>query len=111
MKVWRWISTIAGWRSRSAASTKRTIFKFSTLYELPFGKGKKWLDERLPEPRDRRMARQRDPDLFERYANRPDAQQLPRQRNCLTAQNRPVIDSYENWRAPVKGDKFDPGRR
>ena len=47
--------------------------KFSTLYELPFGKGKKWLT-RLPEPGDRRLAHQRDPDLFERHSDCPDTQ-------------------------------------
>jgi hypothetical protein len=24
---------------------------------------------------------------------------------------RPVITSYDNWRAPLKGDSFDPARR
>ena len=26
----------------------------------------------------------------------------------FNGQNRPIIDSYDNWRAPIKGDKFDP---
>ena len=26
----------------------------------------------------------------------------------FNGQNRPVIDSYDNWRAPISGDKFDP---
>ena len=26
----------------------------------------------------------------------------------FNGQNRPIIDGYDNWRAPIKGDKFDP---
>ena len=32
------------------------VFKFSTLYDLPFGKGRKWMNHGFLTPRDRRLA-------------------------------------------------------
>ena len=61
--------------------------------------------EGIPQLCHRRLACECDPDLQQRN---PDC---PARNNPLpinNAQTRPVIDSYDNWRAPIKGDKFDP---
>ena len=82
-------------------------FKFSTLYELPFGKGKKWLNDGFL---SHVIGGWRVSAIQIYSSGTPIA--LTRN-NSLANQlyngaNRPVIDSYENWRAPVNGDKFDP---
>lgn len=69
--------------------------KLSTIYELPFGKSRFFGGWRIG--------------AIQTYASG-----FPiglSRNNPLPINNgvtRPVIDSYENWRAPVKGDKFDP---
>jgi hypothetical protein len=83
------------------------VLKFSTLYELPFGKGKRWANAGVLNHvvGGWRIA------AMQIYASgTPIA--LTRNNalgNALfNGTNRPVIDAYDNWRAPVKGDKFDP---
>ena len=38
-------SSIAGWRNRSASSTSRTTSSSPACYDLPFGKGQRWLNK------------------------------------------------------------------
>ncbi len=81
------------------------VLKFSTLYNLPFGKGEKWLTSgflgyvaggwRLSAIQ---VYNSGTPLALTR--NNP----LP----IFNGTTRPVVDSYDNWRAPVAGDKFDP---
>ncbi len=81
------------------------VLKFSTLYDLPFGKGQKWLT--------------RGPLSYVAGGWRVSAIQIYStgypialaRNNPLPIFNgvtRPLIDSYDGWRAPVAGGKFDP---
>ena len=79
--------------------------KFSTIYELPFGKGRKWftggfLNQAIG---GWRIA------AIQSYASGlPIALQRNNPLPIFNGQARPLIDSYDNWRAPIAGDKFDP---
>ena len=42
------------------------VLKFNTIYELPFGKGRRWMTHGCAEPGARRLAVQRDPGLRQR---------------------------------------------
>ena len=44
--------------------------KLSTVYELPFGPGRRWLNDGVLEPRHRRMAHRGGPELRQRIADR-----------------------------------------
>jgi hypothetical protein len=79
--------------------------KFSTIYELPFGKGRKWttggfLNQVIG---GWRIA------AIQTYASGlPIALQRNNPLPIFNGQTRPVVDTYENWRAPIAGDQFDP---
>jgi hypothetical protein len=81
--------------------------KFSTLYELPFGRGKKWLTSGFL---SQVIGGWRISAIQIYSSGTPIA--LTRNNSLSAAlfngQNRPIIDSYDDWRAPIKGDKFDP---
>jgi hypothetical protein len=51
------------------------VVKFSTLYNLPFGKGSKWLTSRVLAAGSGRLADRGDSGLQQRHADRPDPQQ------------------------------------
>jgi hypothetical protein len=83
------------------------LAKFSTVYELPFGRGKRWGSG------SHRLLR----GIFGDW--RVSATQFygggfpisPARNNPLPIFNgftRPVVDSYDNWRPAVRGSKFDP---
>ncbi len=77
----------------------------STVYELPFGRGRRWLTNGIA---NQVLGGWRLSAIQTYISGMPIA--LSRN-NPLPINNgvtRPVIDSYDNWRAPVKGDKFDP---
>jgi hypothetical protein len=82
-------------------------FKFSTLYNLPFGKGKQWLSSGVL---SHVIGGWRIAAIQVYNSGSPLA--LTRN-NPLPLNNgsaRPFVDSYENWRAPIAGDEFDPNR-
>ena len=81
------------------------VVKFSTLYDLPFGKGQKWLSHGVLSyvAGGWRVAG------IQVYSsgfpiglarNNP----LP----IFNGATRPLIDSYDGWRAPIAGGSFDP---
>jgi hypothetical protein len=82
-------------------------FKFSTLYELPFGKGKRWMTSGFL---SQVIGGWRISAIQIYSSGTPIG--LTRNNSLsaalLNGQNRPIIDGYDDWRAPIKGDKFDP---
>ena len=79
--------------------------KMSTVYELPFGRGRRWLTNGIA---NQVLGGWRLSAIQTYISGTPIG--LSRN-NPLPINNgvtRPVIDSYDNWRAPIKGDKFDP---
>jgi len=82
------------------------VLKLSTLYELPFGKGRRFMNHggvvngviggwRLG--------------AIETYASgRPIALSRNNPLPIFNGVTRPTITTYDDWRAPIKGDKFDP---
>jgi hypothetical protein len=81
--------------------------KFSTVYELPFGRGRRFLGSSGGFANTVlggwRIAG------IETYAS---GFPIHLSRNNIlpifNGETRPAINSYDNWRAPIKGDKFDP---
>jgi hypothetical protein len=83
------------------------VLKFSTLYELPFGRGKRWATSGFLNQvvGGWRIA------AMQIYASGTPIS-LSRNNGLANAlfngTNRPIIDSYDNWLVEPKGDKFDP---
>lgn len=80
-------------------------FKISTLYELPFGKGKRWASHGFL---SYAIGGWRVSAIQIYSSGYPIALARNNPLPINNAQTRPLIDSYDNWRAPIKGDKFDP---
>jgi hypothetical protein len=81
------------------------VWKFSTVYDLPWGKGRRWLNHGfLPHiVGGWRVA------AIQVYSSGfPIALQRNNPLPIFNAITRPFITSYEGWRAPIAGDKFDP---
>jgi len=81
--------------------------KFSTVYELPVGKGKRffsgggrWLNGLVGGWRVGAIATYASGFPVRITRNNP----LP----IFNRDTRPVISSYDNWRAPLRAEKFDP---
>jgi hypothetical protein len=83
------------------------VAKFSTVYELPFGRGKRWGSSSPALVRGilgnwRISATQFYSSGFPVGLARNNP--LP----IFNGFTRPVVDSYDNWRPQVRGNKFDP---
>jgi hypothetical protein len=81
------------------------VFKFSTLYDLPFGNGRKWLTQGLL---SHVIGGWRVSAIQIYSSGYPVALARNNPLPIFNGSTRPVIDSYDNWRAPIQGDKFDP---
>ena len=79
--------------------------KFSTIYELPFGRGKKWLNNGFA---SYVLGGWRLSGIQVYSSGTPVQLQRNNPLGTLFGSIRPTIDSYEGWRAPIAGDKFDP---
>lgn len=80
--------------------------KLNTIYELPFGRGKKWLNgSRLA---DAFIGGWRLGAIQTYLSGFPIALGRNNPFQIFNGVTRPVITSYDNWRAPLKGDRFDP---
>lgn len=79
-------------------------FKFNYSYELPFGKGKRYLSEGALGHiiGGWRVA------AIHQYASGLPLEVGPGYSFLPTAGNRLTVVDYEGWRAPIRGEKFDP---
>ena len=80
--------------------------KLNTIYELPFGKGKRWLSSNKFASAVVGGWRT---GIIQSYSSGfplglTENNPLP----IFNGPTRPWIDSYTNWRAPIKGSTFDP---
>lgn len=80
-------------------------FKFSTLYDLPFGKGQRWLTSGIL---NHLAGGWRIAAIQSYNSGSPLALTRNNPLPIFNEVSRPLIDSYDNWRGPVAGDKFDP---
>lgn len=79
--------------------------KFSTLYDLPFGKGRRWANSGFL---NQVIGGWRIAAIQVYGSGMPIALSRNNPLPLFNGQTRPLIDSYENWRAPIVGDRFDP---
>ena len=80
--------------------------KFSTIFELPFGRGRRWMNSsRLV---DLILGQWRLAGIQTYYSGVPMRVTRNNPFPISNGTTRPVISSYDNWRAQVRGEKFDP---
>ena len=79
--------------------------KFSTVYDLPFGKGKRWVSSGWS---SHLIGGWRVSAIQIYSSGFPLALARNNPLPIFNAQTRPVVDRYDNWRAPIRGEKFDP---
>lgn len=80
-------------------------FKFSTLYSLPFGKGQRWLTSGFLS----HLAGGWRISAIQIYSSGlPIALTRNNPLPIFNGATRPLVDTYEGWRGPVAGEKFDP---
>lgn len=81
------------------------VVKFSTLYNLPFGKGERWLTSGFL---SHILGGWRLAGIQVYSSGTPIALQRNNPLPIFNYSTRPVVDSYDNWRAPIAGAEFDP---
>ena len=79
--------------------------KFSTLYDLPFGKGQRWLSSGLL---SQVFGGWRVAGIQVYSSGLPIALARNNPLPIFNYSSRPVVDSYDGWRAPLAGSSFDP---
>lgn len=79
--------------------------KFSTVYDLPFGKGRKWLQSGFASwiAGNWRIA-----GIMVYSSGQPIALTRNNPLPIFNGSTRPTVTAYDNWRAQLKGDSFDP---
>ena len=82
--------------------------KLSTIYELPFGKGRRWLNQ--GGVANAVLGGWRISGIQSYFSGFPVALARNNPFTIFNGVTRPTITSYDNWRAPIAGDSFDPGR-
>jgi len=82
------------------------VLKMSTVYELPFGPGKKHLTQ--GGLAGHVFGGWRLSGILTYMSGFPLALTRNNPFPIFNGTTRPVITSYDNWRTPLKGDKFDP---
>ncbi len=80
--------------------------KMSTIYELPFGKGKRWMN--MGGVVNGVLGGWRISGIQAYASGFPIALARNNPLPIFNGVTRPTISSYEGWRAPLKGDRFDP---
>ncbi|MBK7928847.1 MAG: TonB-dependent receptor [Bryobacterales bacterium] len=81
--------------------------KFSTLYDLPFGKGQRWLNEGVL---NQVLGGWRIAAIQVYSSGLPVALGRNNPLPLFNEGTRPYVTSYDDWRAPVGAGGFDPGR-
>ena len=79
--------------------------KFSTIYNLPFGQGQRWATRGIL---NQIIGGWRVAAIQVYGSGLPIALQRNNPLPIFNGITRPTIDTYDNWRAPIAGDKFDP---
>ena len=80
--------------------------KFSTILALPFGRGRRWMNSsRLA---DAILGQWRLAGIQTYYSGTPMRVTRNNPFPISNGTTRPVINSYDNWRAQMRGEKFDP---
>lgn len=87
------------------ANDQTHVLKFSTLYDLPFGKGRRWIQQGFL---THLIGGWRLAGIQIYSSGLPIALQRNNPLPIFNAQARPVVDTYDNWRAPIAGSEFDP---
>jgi hypothetical protein len=80
--------------------------KFSTIYELPFGKGRRYINN--GGVANAILGGWRIGGILTYFSGFPVALTRNNPFPIFNGGTRPVADTYDNWRAPVRGEKFDP---
>lgn len=81
------------------------VFKFSTLYSLPFGKGQRWVTDGFW---SHLLGGWRMSAIMIYSSGFPIALTRNNPLVIFNGATRPFVDTYEGWRAPIAGDEFDP---
>ncbi len=80
--------------------------KFSTIYNLPFGKGQRWFTKGFM---SQAIGGWRIAGIQVYNSGAPLALTRNNPLPIFNGITRPLVDSYTNWRVPTRGDRFDPG--
>ncbi|HEU0124154.1 MAG TPA: TonB-dependent receptor [Bryobacteraceae bacterium] len=81
------------------------VIKFSTLYNLPFGKGERWMTSGFL---SHLVGGWRLAAIQVYNSGTPIGLARNNPLPIFNYATRPVVDGYDNWRAPTAGDQFDP---
>ena len=79
--------------------------KFSTIYNLPFGKGQRWFTKGFM---SQAIGGWRIAGIQVYNSGAPLALTRNNPLPIFNGITRPLVDSYTNWRIPTIGDRFDP---
>jgi Carboxypeptidase regulatory-like domain len=79
--------------------------KLNTLYEVPFGRGRRWFNSGFT---SHILGGWRVGVIQAYVSGQPIALSRNNPLPIFNAVTRPTITGYDNWRAPIAGDKFDP---
>lgn len=80
-------------------------FKFSTIYNLPFGRGRRWFNHGILA---QTIGGWRLAGIQVYGSGAPLALQRNNPLPIFNGITRPQVDGYDNWRVPVSGGSFDP---
>ncbi|MFN3326413.1 MAG: TonB-dependent receptor [Bryobacteraceae bacterium] len=81
------------------------LLKFSTVYELPFGRGRRWVNGGVA---NQLFGGWRISAIQIYQSGYPLAVSRNNPLQLFNGHTRPVVNGYDDWRAPISGEKFDP---
>jgi hypothetical protein len=88
-----------------SAQDQTHVFKINYSYELPFGPGRKWQNHG---PLSQIVGGWQVAGIQNYFSGYPLSVDPGYNLPLFSAVNRITVTDYEGWRAPVKGEKFDP---